>query len=121
MYQKLRYDYGAHVLLVPSAFTKVTGKAHWHTLLKARSIENQCYTIAAAQAGRHSGKRESYGHSLVVDPWGTIVAECKEEGEEVDAAAGSLAVAEIDLDFLHSVRERMPVAEHRLKGRAAMQ
>jgi len=66
---------GAEVLLVPSAFTVPTGRAHWHTLLTARAIETQSYVIAAAQVGRHNGKRESYGHSLAVDPWGEVLAD----------------------------------------------
>src|SRR6201981_1232050 len=66
---------GASFLTVPSAFTRKTGEAHWHTLLRARAIENGCFVFAAAQAGTHESKRQSYGHSLIVDPWGTILAE----------------------------------------------
>ena len=66
---------GASFLTVPSAFTRKTGEAHWHTLLRARAIENGCFVFAAAQAGLHENKRETYGHSLIIDPWGTVLAE----------------------------------------------
>ena len=66
---------GASFLTVPSAFTRKTGEAHWHTLLRARAIENGCFVFAAAQAGLHENKRETYGHSLIVDPWGEMLAE----------------------------------------------
>ena len=64
---------GAHVMLVPSAFMPTTGKAHWEVLLRARAIENQCYVVAAAQYGQHNPKRASYGHALIVDPWGDVL------------------------------------------------
>jgi deaminated glutathione amidase len=96
---------GAQVLVVPSAFTAHTGAAHWHVLLRARAIENQCYVIAPAQVGQHNEKRTSYGHSLIVDPWGTILA-------EVDQGEG-IAVAEIDLDALERTRQQMPCLHHR--------
>ncbi len=71
-YQKLR-EYGdVDLILVPSAFTVPTGKAHWEVLLRARAIETQSYVIAAAQSGRHNEKRESYGHSMIIDPWGSV-------------------------------------------------
>ncbi|KAK6153367.1 hypothetical protein DH2020_013006 [Rehmannia glutinosa] len=73
LYQRLRFDHGAEVLLVPAAFTKVTGEAHWEILLRARAIETQCYVIAAAQGGKHSDGRESYGDTLIIDPWGTVI------------------------------------------------
>lgn len=63
---------GAEVVLVPAAFTQPTGQAHWEVLLRARAIENQCYIVAAAQAGQHNERRASYGHSMIVDPWGTV-------------------------------------------------
>ena len=72
LYQKLRNEHDIDVVLVPSAFTVPTGKAHWETLLKARAIENQIYVVAPAQAGVHNLKRESFGHSMVIDPWGTV-------------------------------------------------
>jgi predicted amidohydrolase len=106
LYRKLRDD-GAEILAVPSAFTLTTGRAHWHPLLRARAIENQCWLIAPAQHGRHDdgGLRESFGHALIADPWGTVVA---------DAADGpGLALAEIDLTRVAAVRRAMPVADHR--------
>ena len=76
LFQRLRFDGNADVLTAPSAYTVPTGKAHWHALLRARAIENQCYMVAAAQVGRHwPGKRLSYGHSIAVDAWGRIVAD----------------------------------------------
>ncbi|KAL4458854.1 hypothetical protein ABPG75_013719 [Micractinium tetrahymenae] len=114
VYQRLAFDYGAQVLLVPSAFTVATGRAHWEVLLRARAIETQCYVIAAAQAGRHNEKRESYGHSLIIDPWGEVVARLD------DPLAVGIAVAEIDLQKLAGIRQRMPVAEHRALGRPAV-
>jgi predicted amidohydrolase len=88
------------VLTYPSAFTVPTGKAHWEVLLRARAIETQCYVIAAAQAGSHNEKRMSYGHSMIVSPWGEVLASLTEQpGPEI-------AVAEIDLDMLeHRRRE----------------
>ena len=103
LYRKL-FRRGAQLLTVPSAFTAVTGEAHWESLLRARAIENQCYVIAAAQGGRHSETRVTWGHSMVIDPWGTVLA-AVEGGEGV-------ALAEIDLDYLDEVRSRMPISEH---------
>lgn len=129
---------GAQILLMPSAFTVPTGKAHWHILLRgrscnssnvpcvwpasvltfqpftytARAIECQTFVIAAAQYGKHNEKRESYGHSLVVNPWGTILADAG--GVDDDAKVGtSLVTTEIDLCLVNSIRQRMPVQQHR--------
>ncbi|XP_038679090.1 deaminated glutathione amidase, chloroplastic/cytosolic [Tripterygium wilfordii] len=107
LYQQLRFQHEAQVLLVPSAFTKVTGEAHWELLLRARAIETQCYVIASAQAGKHNDKRESYGDSLIIDPWGAIVARLP------DRLSTGIAVADIDFSLLDSVRTKMPIAEHR--------
>jgi len=96
---------GAHILTFPSAFTQVTGKAHWETLLRARAIETQCYVVAAAQTGSHNSKRSSHGHSMVVDPWGEVLAEAPE--------GPGLCVAEVDLGCLTKVRTDMPVWQHR--------
>lgn len=96
---------GARVLLVPAAFTLTTGKEHWEALLRARAIETQCWVIAAAQTGRHNERRDTYGHAMVVDPWGTVVAQCRD--------GVGIAVAEIDAAFLDEVRRRIPVWEHR--------
>ncbi|MCP9266032.1 Nitrilase and fragile histidine triad fusion protein NitFhit [Dirofilaria immitis] len=96
---------GAHILTYPAAFTVNTGLAHWETLLKARAIETQCYVVAAAQIGKHNDKRSSYGHSMVVDPWGAIVAQCS---ETID-----MCFAEISLSYLSEVRKLQPVFDHR--------
>ena len=102
LYRKLRDD-GAEILAVPSAFTLTTGRAHWHPLLRARAIENQCWVIAPAQHGRHDdeGLRESFGHALIADPWGQEVA-CAADGP-------GLALAEIDLARVAAVRRAIPV------------
>ncbi|PCJ23585.1 MAG: carbon-nitrogen hydrolase [SAR86 cluster bacterium] len=94
----------AEIVTVPAAFTKVTGEAHWEPILKARAIENQCYVIAAGQGGRHSQTRETWGHSMIIDPWGKILAQVA-EGE-------GYAIAEIDLAYLNQIRERMPIKDH---------
>jgi predicted amidohydrolase len=96
---------GAEVLLVPAAFTLTTGKEHWEVLLRARAIENQCYVAAAAQTGRHNDKRESYGHAMIIDPWGTVIAQCR-DGE-------GIAVADVDTAWIQAVRARIPIAQHR--------
>ncbi|MBO9494098.1 carbon-nitrogen hydrolase family protein [Thalassotalea sp. G20_0] len=97
---------GATILTVPSAFTKVTGAAHWEVLLKARAIENQCYVLAANQAGTHPDGRQTYGHSMIISPWGDILAQAPAEG-------ASVITAELDLDELARVRRRMPCLNHR--------
>ncbi len=106
LYEILREE-GAEILTVPSAFTFKTGTAHWHILLQARAIETQCWILAPGQTGEHddAGLRHSYGHSLIIDPWGEVVAEC-EEGE-------GFCVAEIDLEKMRAIRRGMPVVEHR--------
>ena len=105
LYQRLSAA-GAMVLTVPSAFTRPTGKAHWHTLLKARAIENACYVIAPAQCGVHPGGRETYGHSLIIDPWGEVLAE-----GSVDQPGVITAV--IDPAKVAAVRAQIPVLMHR--------
>lgn len=92
---------GANVLSISSAFTVPTGKAHWHTLVRARAIENQSYVIASAQWGKHNEKLSTFGHSLVVDPWGEVLADA-EEGEKI-------VFAELSFDRIKSVRERLDV------------
>ncbi|KAI3879882.1 hypothetical protein MKW98_018121 [Papaver atlanticum] len=106
LYQRLRYQHQAQVLLVPAAFTKITGEAHWEILLRARAIETQCYVIAAAQAGKHSDKRESYGDTLIIDPWGKVV------GRLPDRVSTGIVVADIDFSLIDSVRTKMPILEH---------
>ncbi len=95
---------GSSFISVPSAFTRVTGEAHWHVLLRARAIENGCFVIAAAQGGLHENGRETYGHSLVVDPWGRIVAEGGSEP--------GLIMAEIDPAEVAAARSRIPSLQH---------
>lgn len=97
---------GAKIICVPSSFTKPTGEAHWHTLIKARAIENLCYVVAPNQAGTGSGGVKTYGHSLIVDPWGKVLAEASADNEEV-------IFAEIELDYLEKIRKNLPVLEHR--------
>jgi len=104
LYRRL-LDGGAELLTVPSAFTKVTGEAHWEVLLRARAIENQCYVLAANHGGVHNAKRETFGHSMIVDPWGRVLAQV-EKGE-------GFASAKIDLNALHQLRAKMPVQSHR--------
>jgi predicted amidohydrolase len=106
VYTALR-DAGAQVLLIPSAFMPTTGAAHWEVLLRARAIETQCYVAAAAQCGAHNDKRSSYGHSLLVDPFGAVLCDL---GGEDQACVG---VCEVDLGLVESVREKMPVMQHR--------
>ena len=96
---------GAEVIALPAAFTVPTGRAHWQVLLRARAIEAELFVVAAAQAGRHEDGRETYGHSLVVDPWGEVVLEMGGEP--------GLAFAEIDLSRIADVRARIPVHQHR--------
>lgn len=96
---------GAQVLAVPAAFTRPTGRAHWEVLLRARAIESAAYVVAAAQTGEHADGRATYGHSLVVDPWGEVVLDMGE--------APGLGFAELDAGRIADVRARIPVLEHR--------
>jgi deaminated glutathione amidase len=95
---------GASFIAVPSAFTRQTGEAHWHVLLRARAIENGCYVFAAAQGGRHENGRETFGHSLVIDPWGRILAE---GGTEPD-----VVLAEVDPAAVAAARAKIPSLRH---------
>jgi len=95
---------GAHILAIPSAFTRQTGEAHWHVLLRARAIENGCFVLAAAQAGKHASGRETYGHSLIVSPWGDVVAEARTEP--------GVVVADIKLADVAAARQRIPSLRH---------
>ncbi|HVU06019.1 MAG TPA: carbon-nitrogen hydrolase family protein [Polyangiaceae bacterium] len=96
---------GADVLVVPAAFTVHTGKDHWHVLLRARAIESQAWVIAAAQWGKHPRGRTTYGHALVVDPWGTVVAEASDRP--------GVVVAELDAKHQHDIRAALPSLKHR--------
>jgi predicted amidohydrolase len=95
---------GAHFLTVPATFTKTTGEVHWHVLLRARAIENGAFVLAAAQGGKHENGRETFGHSMVIDPWGKIVAEAGIEP--------GVTIAEIDPMLVTQARSRIPSLEH---------
>lgn len=96
---------GAEVLAVPAAFTAPTGEAHWETLLRARAIETGCYVIAAAQGGLHQNGRATWGHSMVIDPWGAIVA-------ELPHAEPGVLVADIDLAAVRAARDKVPALDN---------
>ena len=95
---------GAQYIAAPAAFTRITGEAHWHTLLRARAIEAQTFVFAAAQGGLHENGRETYGHSLVISPWGKVLAEAGTEP--------GVVTADIDLSILDDVRRRIPSLTH---------
>ena len=95
---------GAELISVPAAFTQVTGSAHWHVLLRARAIENGCFVLAPAQCGEHAEKRRTYGHSLIIDPWGEVLAD---GGEDV-----GFIVADIDLSKVAMARRKIPSLTH---------
>lgn len=97
-------DQGAQVVVLPSAFTIPTGQAHWHTLIRARAIENQIYMVAAAQSGQNHQQRMSYGHSMIVDPWGDIVSEL--------TAGQGLIISQFDQAKLLRIRGTMPLQQH---------
>jgi len=97
--------YGADFITVPSAFTYTTGTAHWHTLLRARAIENGCYIFAPAQCGVHPGNRRTYGHSLMVDPWGKIISEASEDKT-------GITIVSIDTDKIKEARSMIPSLQH---------
>ena len=99
---------GADVLFIPAAFTAYTGKDHWQILLQARAIENTCYAIAPAQTGNHYERRYTHGHAMIIDPWGTIIADAGE--------SPGVAVAEINPHRLLQVRQQMPSLQHRVFG-----
>ncbi|NJP10348.1 MAG: carbon-nitrogen hydrolase family protein [Leptolyngbyaceae cyanobacterium RU_5_1] len=97
---------GAEVLFVPAAFTAYTGKDHWQVLVQARAIENTCYVIAPAQTGRHYALRQTHGHAMIVDPWGTVLADAGDKP--------GLAIAPIEPSRLDQVRRQMPSLQHRV-------
>jgi len=97
---------GAHLLLVPSAFTYTTGQAHWEVLLRARAIENLTFVLAPAQGGLHDNQRHTWGHAMAVDPWGKVLA-------QRDQGAG-VVVAELDFALLQACRSRLPALDHRV-------
>lgn len=96
---------GADILMIPAAFTKVTGQAHWHVLLRARAIETGCFVVAAAQGGLHADGRETFGHSLIIAPWGEVLA-------EAEHAEPGIICAEIDLEEVARARGRVPALTH---------
>jgi predicted amidohydrolase len=102
---RLMLDDGMELVAIPAAFTAITGKAHWESLVRARAIENLAYVVAAAQGGYHINGRETHGHSMIVDPWGTILS-------EVPRGTGFICSG-IDPDYLRSVRRNFPVIAHR--------
>jgi nitrilase len=104
LYRRLA-DAGATVFTVSAAFTEATGRAHWRTLLRARAIENLAWVLAAGQVGRHTNGRRTWGHSMIVDPWGRVVAE-RVEGE-------GLVIADVDLTQVQTLRREFPVLGHR--------
>lgn len=104
LYRKLT-EKGAEILFVPSAFTKLTGQAHWHPLLRARAIENTSYVVAPAQTGKHGTYRKTYGHSMIVDPWGEILT-------EADTDSG-IIWTKMSPDRLAEVRSQIPSLQHR--------
>ena len=104
LYRKL-VDAGARIVTIPAAFTLTTGKDHWHVLLRARAIENQVFVLAAAQHGRHPRGRQTYGKSLIVDPWGDVLAQCG-EGE-------GFVTARLDFGYQDKVRAGLPCLSHR--------
>jgi deaminated glutathione amidase len=101
-----RKDNGYELITAPAAFTYTTGSAHWELLLRTRAIENQCYLVAAAQVGEHESGAKTYGHSMIVDPWGKVLG-CLENGEGVVSA-------ELDLDELKKIRTQLPALHNRV-------
>ncbi len=95
---------GAIFLTIPAAFTKTTGMAHWHTLIRARAIETGCYVFAPCQCGSHPGERKTYGHSLIVDPWGKVLAEAGEKPGYI--------IAEIETQLVQYTRQKIPALQH---------
>lgn len=102
---RVMFNRGAEIFAAPTAFTVPTGKAHWEILTRSRAIENFSYFIGACQVGEHEGKRQTYGHSLIIDPWGEVlnILADKEVG---------VVTAEVNLQHLHEIRQRLPVAQH---------
>lgn len=100
------------LMVVPAAFTYTTGRAHWELLLRARAIENQCYVLASAQGGHHDNGRRTWGHSMLIDPWGEIVAQREDDG-------AGIVVGDIDPARLAAVRQSLPALRHRVLGAQA--
>lgn len=105
-YFQLLRDLQAEIIVIPSAFTYLTGKAHWETLLRARAIENQVFVVGANQGGDHGGNRRTWGQSCIIGPWGDVLA-------QVEAPGAQLAMASVDLNRLYDIRRQMPIERHR--------
>ena len=101
-------DKGAELIMIPAAFTAFTGKDHWQVLLQARAIENTAYVLAPAQTGLHYGRRQSHGHAMIIDPWGTVLADA--------GLVPGAAIAPVDKSRVERIREQMPSLKHRKKG-----
>ncbi|WP_455198816.1 carbon-nitrogen hydrolase family protein [Kaarinaea lacus] len=101
-------DQGVQIIALPSAFTAMTGKAHWEVLLRARAIENMCYMVASAQGGYHVSGRETYGDSMIVNPWGVVIDRL--------AHGSGFVIANVDLDYMETIKRNFPVLEHRRMG-----
>ena len=106
-FPELYRSYEADLLLVPSAFTYVTGHAHWEVLLRARAVENLAYVLASAQGGSHDNGRQTWGHSMIVDPWGAVVT------QKAEFEAG-VVLAEINLESIRACRQKLPALKHRV-------
>ena len=106
LYRRLSQPEPCDLLLVPSAFTYTTGQAHWEVLLRARAIENQCYVLAAAQGGTHDSSRRTWGHSLIIDPWGQIAA--------VQPEGPGVVTADLNLSRRDRIRRQLPALRHRV-------
>ena len=96
---------GAKLFVLPAAFTAATGQAHWELLIRARAVENQCFVVASAQGGEHQNGRQTWGHSMIVDPWGTVL-DCWAEGE-------GIALARLDFSEQQRLRDEFPALAHR--------
>jgi deaminated glutathione amidase len=99
-------DQGVEIITVPAAFTRPTGEAHWQPLLQARAIENSAFVIAPAQTGLHGSKRKTWGHSMIIDPWGRVLAEAGTDP--------GIITAELDFEYLYEVRKKLPSLQHRV-------
>lgn len=104
---------GCHVLLVPAAFTHMTGMVHWEPLLRSRAIENQCYVIAAGQCGVHAGGRQTWGHSMLIDSWGKIM---NQAGEQLNQGKAGVICADLDFSHIQKLRQQLPALQHRRMG-----
>ncbi len=107
LYRKLA-DLQADILCVPAAFTRPTGESHWEILLRSRAIENSAYLIAPAQTGTHGEKRKTYGHAMIIDPWGRVLSDA--------GTAPGMTIAEIRMDYLREIRKKLPSLKHRRPG-----